>query len=287
MVKISTLEVAVGILLFIVANLLAFACHYGKFGVFLFLGLFLVFKGAFRIANKRELLSLKNFLKVYLAFFLFGVITDLILGIKLTHLWSYPGYTLVNYLILYIISYPAFGFVMIYSFSLIESFFCGKIRERRIDYKHSLIFSRLLIVLGLVGMLFSLIFVNYSKGFFAYTLGAFLFIGLIDFITLKIKKSNLLERFLVKSTKYAILIILVSITQGILQELPNVFAKEWIYQNFPFNDITFLGIPVAVLFFGWVFLLIVPYVIFELVLALNRIKSLNGLEKKLIKRGEK
>jgi len=50
-----------------------------------------------------------------------------------------------------------------------------------------------------------------------------------------------------------ILLIITSTIGSIILELLNVFAKEWIYQNIPFQNITFLEIPVVVILL-WNFL---------------------------------
>jgi hypothetical protein len=57
---------------------------------------------------------------------------------------------------------------------------------------------------------------------------------------------------------------------GILRELDQ---REWIYHNFPYETVTFLGIPVTVLFFGWIALVVGPYMIFEFAKALCSLKS--------------
>jgi len=270
MVKNVRLEVIVGVLLFILGNITAFVYHYHRSGTFIVLGLFLFFKGVFRIVKKRELLNSKNFFLIYLAFFVGGLITDLVLGVWLTRLWYYPSYDLVDYFILYLVGYPSVGFLMIYSFSLVEYALVRKPKETRIDYRNSLIFTWFLMFIGLAGALFSLLFVSSYKGFLVYTFGAIAVIGLFDLTTLRVRKDNLLERFLTKSLKYGIIILTFSYLHGLIQELPNLSSKEWIYQNFPFNNITFLGIPITVFFLGWIFIFILPYSIFELILTLNK-----------------
>ncbi len=71
--------------------------------------------------------------------------------------------------------------------------------------------------------------------------------------------------------KYSLVILFVAYTQGIFHELPNVYSKEWIYQNIPFEGITIIGIPILILFIGWIILVLTPYTLFELILVINKV----------------
>ena len=164
---------------------------------------------------------------------------------------------------------------MLYSFALIEAIFVHIPKPSKIAYEHSIKLSLLLFVFGFIAFMFSLIFIKEFKGFFAVTFLAISFIGILDYFTLRIKKNNLLERLHIKTLKYSLLILSIAYMQGIIHEWPNLFAKEWIYQNWPIQEITFLGIPAVILFFGWIFLLIGPYTLFELIIALLRKHDLN------------
>ena len=242
----------------------------------------MILKGSFFIRNKKEFLNLKNFIKVYFAFLILGLIADLIFGLWITKLWDYPGYNLFNYLILYFFIYPFGGFVMVYSFSLLESVFIRKPRENNVAYKHSLMTALIVAAVGFLGFFISVFFVEIFKGFFIYSFFTLFGWGITNYIILKIKKNNLLEHIFVKSLKYLILILVAAYVQGIFHELPNLFAKEWVYQNWPFNEVTLLGIPVTVLLFGWLALVFVPYAVFEFIMLLNKVKNIKNL-KHLIK----
>ncbi|MBM3234255.1 hypothetical protein FJZ19_04140 [Candidatus Pacearchaeota archaeon] len=268
--KIFVFEIVAGILLLIVSYILAIIYHYNKFYTILLLGLFFILKPMYKIINKREFLSLKNFFKVYLAFFMLGIVADLIFGIWITKLWFYPDYNLINYIILYFFIYPFGGFIVIYSFALIESLAGKKPRERKKDYFLALNFSKILFFLGMVFLIIAILFANSYKGFLIYVFFGLMGYGLTNYVTLKYKKDDLLERILTKTSKYVLLIAIVAYTQGIIHEFPNVFAREWIYQNFPLNNLTLLGIPIMVLLFCWLWLVVVPYSIFELVMTLNK-----------------
>ncbi|MCH7567887.1 MAG: hypothetical protein IIA87_00530 [Nanoarchaeota archaeon] len=263
--KKAVIQIVLGFIVFFVANIMAFIYHYNKFYLFLLLGIFLMLKGTFRIINKKELINFRYFLNIYLAFFILGIIADLILGIWVTKLWSYPSYTLINYIILYLFIYPLGGLTMVYSFALLESIFIEKPRARRWAHQRSLSITKVIFITGLIGLIISLTLNIPFKGFFIYFFVVWGGYGLVNQLILRVKEDNLLERFVTKSLKYGILILVVAYTQGIIHEFPNIFAKEWQYMNFPFQSITFLEIPIMVLFLGWIALVIIPYAVFELI----------------------
>lgn len=273
-------EIIFGILIFIIANLLAFIYHYDRFYLIFLLGFFLFLKGAYKRMKDKEFLTFKRFIKVYLAFFILGILGDLIFGIWISKLWYYPTYTLINYINLYLFIYPLGGIIMIYMFVILESLFIQKPRKRRIPYKNSLIISKIFYIISLIGFIVSLFFETY-RGFFLLTFMSLNAISLFSYINLKINKNNLLERFLIKSLKYGPLIIIVAYAQGLVHEIPNIFAKEWAYQNFPFNNIHIFGIPIIVLLVGWIALIIGPYTLFELILALNKIRNFKDFKKRV------
>jgi hypothetical protein len=195
------------------------------------------------------------------------------MGLWITKLWTYPSYSLANYFVLYLLIYPFGGFVMLYSFALLESIFIPRPRKNRLKYKQSLLISKTIAVIGLIGLIIS-ITIKTNQGFWIYSFMSLLGIGVVSYNVLKIKKNNLLERSLLKSLKYILLILIVAYTQGIFHEFPNVFARELAYQNFPFENITLLGIPVIVLFLGWIALVIAPYIVFEWVISINKVDDL-------------
>ena len=269
--KWAIIEIFSGALLFIISYFLAVYFMYSRFYTILLFGLFFILKGAYSLKKKRELLTLREFLVLYFPFFvMLGIFFDLIIGLWITKLWYYPEYTLLNYINLYLVIYPLGAFVMLYSFALLESIFIHRPRGNRLAYEHSLTLSLAIFVTGFIAFIISLIFLNRFNGFFAMTFLALSFIGLLDYLTLRIKKNNLLERLHIKTFKYILLILSIAYIQGIIHEWPNLFAREWIYKNWPLQEITFLGIPVVILFFGWIFLLIGSYTFFELIIAILR-----------------
>lgn len=272
-------EIIFGILIFIIANILAFVYHYDRFYSIFLLGLFLILKGIYKRMKDREFLTIKRFIKIYIAFFILGILGDLILGIWISKLWYYPTYTLANYINLYLFIYPLGGIIMVYTFVILESLFIQKPRKRRIAYKNSLAISKIFFIVSLIGLISSF-FIKTYQGLFLFGFIALNTISLLSYINLKINKNNLLERFLIKSLKYGILIIIVAYTQGLIHEIPNVFAKEWIYQNIPFHTIQIFGIPIIALF-GWIILIIGPYTLFESILALNKVKNFKDFRKRV------
>ncbi len=266
-------EVIIGSLMFAAANILAILFHYDKFYTLLVIGITLAMKGAYRLANRKELLSLANFTEVYVVFAILGFVADYVFGIWITDLWYYPGYSLANYILLYLVGYPFGAFTLVYSFALMESLFVKKPKEKLIDYRHALAISRAIILIGVAGIFISLYSLRQYAGFWLYISTTVYGYGIVNYLSLRISKDDVMERLLVSFAKYAGLILFVSYVQALLQELPNVHGKEWIYQNMPLSSVTLFGIPLIVPLVGWIALLILPYSVFELVLKINSIRK--------------
>jgi len=166
-------------------------------------------------------------------------------------------------------------------FLILEFLFIKKTRKRKIPYEKSLLISKILFIISILGFIYSLFLKTY-QGFFLLTFFSLNIISLLSYVNLKINKNNLLKQFLIKYLKYGPLIIIVAFTQGLIHEIPNIFAKEWIYQNFPFNNIQIFKIPIMVLFFGWIALIIGTYTIYETILALNKIKNIKDFKKRVL-----
>lgn len=269
---VSLLLIVLGIIIVCAALILAFSFNYNRFYSFLLIGLFIILKEGYRLVEKKDLMSWKIFLILYAGvFFIFGLIGDLTLGIWLCKLWSYPSYNFLNYVNLYLLIYPLGGMVMVYSFAFIEKIFGSRIIETKRSYLFSKKFSLIIGILGVVLLIFSIFSSLIYRGFFIYLFGGFFVLGFMSYFTLRIRKDDLVERMFIKPVKYLILILVVAYTQGFLHEFPNVFAKEWVYHNFPYESVTFFNIPVTVLFFGWIALVVGPYMIFEFSLSLNKL----------------
>jgi len=272
----SIIEIISGSVLFILANILAFLYKYGAFYFLFLIGMFFILKGAHSLIVEKEFLSIRTFWQVYFIFFMAGIVLDLLFVIGITKIWSYPSYSLINYFILYLIVYPFGGFVMIYSFELLEHFFGKKPRRRRIALRHSLTFTLFLMILSFFGLVATIFYIDQFKMAFVF---GFIILGLwgaLNFVVLKLVQNDLLEHVFSQTAKYLLLILVVAYSQGIFHEFPNVFAKEWVYANIPFMHLTFLGIPAVILFVGWLSLVLIPYSLFELVMALNRLNERTG-----------
>ena len=285
---ISLVMIFLGVIILIASLILAISYKYNRFYSFLLVGLFMILKEGYRLLKNKELMSLRVFTFLYFGVFLiFGIFGDLIFGLWICKLWSYPSYTLINYLNLYLLIYPLGGMVMVYSFALLEKLSGIKVKENKATYKVSIRVSLILWLVGLVFLVLCFFTMPTYVGFFIYLFAGISAIGLMSYLTLLIRKDDLLERLFIKPIKYLILIIIVAYTQGFLHEYPNVFVKEWIYHNFPYENITFLGIPVTVLFFGWIALVVGPYMIFEFAKALCRLNSPKELLALLIGKNSK
>jgi len=99
--------------------------------------------------------------------------------------------------------------------------------------------------------------------YFLLTLSAFFY---FNYESEKVDKSYL--HYLLKEPKlYIFITLLTAYVNVFIHEFPNTFAKQWTYQNFPFNDILILNIPITVFFVGWVALAIIPISVYYYVLS--------------------
>ena len=282
MEKSNLFQIIIGALIFISSLVLAIVYHYNRFYTLLLLGMFLILNSLYKIITKKELLNKLNFFKTYIVFFLFGIFGDLIFGIYVTKLWSYPSYSLINFIWLYIFIYPFGGYVMLYTFKLLEHlFFLNEnlmvAKEENEKYKF---ISKVLSIVGCLGIFLSLISEMNYKSFISYGFFVLTCFGLLSWGTLNLVKFNIFSKYKRHPLKFTFIILLVSYVQGFLHEYPNTFVYEWLYhQNFPFSDITLLDIQVLVLFLGWLALAVIPYMMYELAVAITK----NNLKKFLQK----
>lgn len=185
-----------------------------------------------------------------------GIVGDLF-GIFLG-LWKYPNYNLVNYFLLYLITYPLAGFCMLYTFLIFQKLL--KLTIKKTKPNKSVVFSFLII--GFILFLFSVIFKTLFS-FFLFASLIFVVLSVRDLLMIKKNNYSYLSEIVQNKRTYFILFFTTAYLHAIIHEFPNVFAKEWIYFNFPLMNLTLFSIPISVLFFSWLVLIIGPHAIYR------------------------
>jgi hypothetical protein len=85
----------------------------------------------------------------------------------------------------------------------------------------------------------------------------------IDLYYLFFRKKIFIQKLIFNYKIYLPLILFTAYLQGIVHEGFNFFVKEWIYINWPLQNIVLFEVPIIVFIFGWLGLVIGPLIIFE------------------------
>ncbi len=247
----------------------------GLFWLAFFLGLSLICDSITLWINKTSLLQTLTRKRSRFLLFIFTTTTAAILldgtASWLAKLWFYPYNSVTTYLIVFV---PAFW---LYLLMIAESYLASKavidlIRRGRTQIGHSFRGeSRAYELLGAVGLLLialgSMAAINsYAEkgGYFfnnvseAALRGNFLWVVAISigvWFTLEFfehyqHRSSLLKDLIHHYPSPLLAIISGSLIVGLALESLNTIHHAWIYQNWPWQEYQFLGIPVAV-FIGW------------------------------------
>ncbi len=248
-----------GLAVFIFSLFLAFYLRYNHFYEFTVLGLFLVLHSLI----PKKILSKQNYFVLYFLGFFGGLIADFLLGLSITKLWYYSYVSYLEYVSIYLLVYPVGGIVMIQSFLVFKEWFIktkGKIRVNSGNLGRFSLFFFLLTVLTLAFRAKIMYF-----GFFFFSLLVLTVFFYFNYLSEKTKNKSYVRLVLQNPTQTIAVTLVVAYVQALIHEVPNVFAKQWIYQNFPFNNAMVFGVPVLVFFLGWVALVVIPVSVYYLV----------------------
>lgn len=258
-----------GFLLLDLSILLAYRFHYKHFYEILVAGLFLMF-----YALDRRYILTPNYVRMYTRFIKAGIIVDLVLGLSLTRLWHYNYDSFFDYLSLYLVVYPVAGIVMVQSFIYLKSKIIR--RERKTFLLTPKIYR--IIALSFTAIIILLLREIFQGKATPIIMGSFfLFVCMYAVLNLNFtatirKKLNIPGE--VHDHPVALLMILMAATyfNAFLHEIPNVTAQQWAYQNYPWPDLQFLGIP-AVAFIAWPILMLFPLGVYYLLPRSNQLKT--------------
>lgn len=102
-----------------------------------------------------------------------------------------------------------------------------------------------------------------------YGIGAIGWYLYYEYKSVKVNKISFIGLILKNPVQYSVIIIIGSYIQGLIHEFPNVFAKQWVYQNIPFIETNLLGIPIFA-FLGWFYLTLFPVSVYHFILSRNK-----------------
>ncbi len=241
-----------GVSIFLFSLYLAFHRFYNHFYEFTLTGLFLILLSF----DFFKTITLKEYSLMYRIFFVGGLIGDLFLGQIITKLWFYTYSNYLEYLSLYLLIYPLGGIIMVQTYIFLKELLFKIKSNSKTNYRY-------LKGLFYISFFLFLIILIFRKDIPYFGFCLFSFSSLVAFFWFNYKAQKLynlsyLGELFNKPLSVVFITFLTAYLQGLVHESPNVFARQWVYQNFPLGNMTFLGINPTVFFIGWIILTVVP-----------------------------
>ncbi len=205
--------------------------------------------------------NLEKVLIVYLMWALMGLFLDVFFGIILGELWFYPSHNRgIHFLYPPLLIYPLGAFSVYELYYGVRGFVGKKFKELKIiETKGKELIAKLQLLIALISGIIPFVFLLLGQtGFIKELLVVLMVLNIFAFDALQYilsKKSILFN--LINLNKLEIITLAISLFLSVLlHEFPNVFAKEWVYQNIPFVSVELFGIPLIVATIGWLFLIV-------------------------------
>lgn len=274
-----------GIIILLISYIISFLpapnnFFYSSFTHLLFLvGFILIFDFITLKIYKKSLLnslikSKKNLLGFILISFIGAIILELIVNWS-GKLWIYPDWNLAIYFLVFIPGFAIYWLVICESYlaakSIIDYLKKGKKHVTKL-FKWEDGFFKLLGIFGFVFLILtiSLIYFDYtnqslvfiqkqdiSQKTSSYILPFYLIIGLffslwfiLEYFQYNKKRTSLIKDILHSHFSPILAIILGSFILALLIESQNLLYNLWIYINWPFEEITLIGLPIM-MFLAW------------------------------------
>jgi hypothetical protein len=263
-----------GLILLLFSIYLSVILKYPRFYVWYCLGYLIIIDFInYKIRKESVIDMLFNFKKIKSTyFFIIGalfsaIVVDYFYGVLLFNIWSWNGYSIINWITLYTIINFCFILLVYGTYKIFENYIDKTVYK---NYKPNKKLKKYLQTIGFIFLIIPLI--NYI--FFGvlgtnYTmLFPFLAIWLFaDSLLLEYKIPIILR--LIKSKLIIYTILLTSFFLIITHEVINIFSFEWMYTNIPFMHYMIYNIPVLV-FIGWVPLILFCISFVELYIEKNK-----------------
>jgi len=254
----------------VVGIYLAVFLHFNHFYEVFIVGLFLVLR---HMLGRR--ISRHTYFTLYCIFVVAGLIGDLLMGLVITKLWRYNYSHIVEYATLYTIIYPFAGIVMVQSYLYCKNIVL-KVRARK-KIKPLLSprdYVAIIILLSILLAISSYLLLNRFtplRSLSFYILASILALFTLSFYSQLHGHETLIEDIHKSPSKILATLLLATYANFLIQEIPNSYGHQWIYTNYPLNNVNFLRIPIVPLL-GWSLLLLVPVAGYYLVLPIRKRK---------------
>ena len=221
----------------------------------------------------------------FFVFFFFATIAaftiDYLYGVRLSQMWEWPAYSNPHFFRMYTIMNAAYIFGMYELFRVIRTYLKSYISERhRISFTIKRKKRKALNVFGIIlGILFLLVPL---LSWFVDVVSIMKYLMLLPFVGMWLVSDNITSITNGKSIMGQVLrgnmlqivsLSLTGILATLITEIVNLFANEWVYIYMPFEHMSFIGIPLAVII-GWI-----PLVV-GVISLLNMIKHLDYIYRK-------
>jgi hypothetical protein len=219
----------------------------------------------------------RSFVSIYVVAVGLGFIVDVVYGRTLAYAWVYPPWRgIANVAVPVLFHYP-FGMLALYATFQTARGVTGSLKLRRLDAKPtSAIFQahnggldsallRIYAPVSLVALALCVVtpllnfWLDANRG-----AGELLFIVMLvstvafDGVREALTGNSMLRELLANGWRYAAAIVVTLVWAVLVNEGPNVFAREWVYLIHPF------GLPLwLILLLGWPFLLTVSVAVYE------------------------
>jgi len=216
--------------------------------------------------------SKRNLISFIMASTVCGFLFELIANF-FGKLWIYPYWSLLFYIVIFVLGFAFYWLVICESYLatkyLLDLFSKGKKYVTK-PFRYEKKLFNLIGIFGIIFLILSVVFVcvdysskkmplfgvedltsvtnNYVPPFFIMII---LFFGLwftLEYIQHYEKKTSLIKDIIHNYKSPLLAILICCFVLGTAMELQNVPIQYWTYTNWPFQEITFLGFPLIVLF---------------------------------------
>lgn len=258
---------ALGMLLVILSIVLAVTIHFRHFYELLLLGQFLALRKS--SAGKLHRLA---YTRLYIVFIGAGMMADLVMGRYIAGFWRYNNYHLADYVVLYAFTYPMAGIVMVQSFLTVKQLPL-KIKDRP-SRSHTLNSRQYVVIIASLSVVLVESFVgglvSHDQGLmaYAYVLAALIACLVMSFATALNNHGTLIDEVRGQPLRTLLALFTATYFNAFLHEIPNRFAQEWTYINFPLPGWHIFNIP-AIILIGWPVLLVFPLSVYYWVRSLH------------------
>lgn len=252
----GTVMLALGVLVVVLAIILAVTIRFGHFYEVLLLGQFIALCS---LPGSR--LYRQAYTRLYLVFIGSGVIADLVMGRYIGRFWRYDHFGPADYAVLYAFTYPVAGIVMVQSFlaarDLLPKMKGRPGRSRALSARHYAAVIALLAPALAGTFVEGVVSHNQNLMALAYILAVLLASLVMSLVTALNNHRTLIDDVHGRSLGMLAAFFAAAYFNAFLHEIPNTFAHEWTYTNYPWPAVHIFSIPVLILI-GWPLLLVFP-----------------------------